>query len=58
MILLETFFSVGNPIFLFYNFNTAIHGGLKNQKSFDMVPQPPQPFLVSSVTIVGNRPQL
>jgi hypothetical protein len=25
------FFSVGNQIFLFHNFNTATHGGLKNQ---------------------------
>jgi hypothetical protein len=46
------FFSVGNSIFFVYNFNTATHGGLKNQ---NLVPQPPQQSPVSSVTIVGNR---
>jgi hypothetical protein len=38
------FFSVGNQIFLFYNFNTTTHGGLKNiifEFFFDRVPPPP-----------------
>jgi hypothetical protein len=37
MVLLETFFLLGNQFFLFYNFNTATHayGGLKNQ-NFDL----------------------
>jgi hypothetical protein len=38
------FFSEGNQIFLFNNFNTAAYGGLKNQifnYFFDRVPQPP-----------------
>jgi hypothetical protein len=30
-ILLETFFSAGNQFFLFYNFNTATDGRLKNR---------------------------
>jgi hypothetical protein len=42
---------------MIYNFNTATHSMLKNLLVgfFDMVPQPPQPSTVSSVTIVGNR---
>jgi hypothetical protein len=42
MVLLKTFFSIGNQIFLFYNFNTATHGGLKNQ-------------IFDNLVLVGNR---
>jgi hypothetical protein len=36
MTTLETLFSLGNHFFLFHNFNTATHGGRKNQ-NFDLL---------------------